>query len=299
MSRNRRRAAAMAIAGAFAVAPLVSACGAGQHPQSVLPTRLTEGVNASVGHIDVRNAFLLGPDPGQRLPKGANAPFYASIVEKGSAPDRLVGIEATGLAASAQIAGGGIDLPPNQLISLNPLSAGRPTGVPTPGTSPSGTPAPAASPNASGTPSKGTAKKGTPAKSGKPGAPSGAATPQGTPSGPASSPAGTTGAATPPVFLSGLQTPLSGGENVRLTLHFQQAGALTISVPVLPRADYYGTYPPAPSGTTATTPSPATTGSPATPAASPTPGATGSPSAGAVKPTKHPKGKKSSAKPGA
>ncbi|MCO5993210.1 RAD23 family protein [Actinoallomurus rhizosphaericola] len=297
MSRNRRRAVAMAIAGAFAVAPLVSACGAGQHPQSVLPTRLTEGVNASVGHVDVRNAFVLGPDPGQRLPQGANAPFYAYIVDKAGS-DRLVGVDAPGVAQSVQIAGGGIDLPSNQLISLNPQSGSRPAGVPTPGTSPSGTPTPATSPGATATPGA----SGSPGKAGKKAKPgkSGTATPQSTPSSPAasaSSPAGTTGAATPLVILSGLTAPLNGGENIRLTLHFQQAGSLTVTVPVIPRADYYSTYPPAPSGTIATTPTPGAPGSPTTPGASPTPGASTSPTAGAATPTKHAKAKKASAKP--
>ncbi|MEV5748134.1 hypothetical protein AB0L00_09985 [Actinoallomurus sp. NPDC052308] len=300
MSRNRRRAAAMAIAGAFAVAPLVSACGAGQHPQSVLPTRLTEGVNASVGHIDVRNAFVLGPEPGQRLPVGANAPFYAYIVDKGTS-DRLVGVEAPGVAQSVQIAGGGIALPPNQLISTNPQASAQPSGVPTPGTSPSGTPGAAATPGASGAPTKAPAKKTT---AGKPAKPGGTATPQNTPSGPATSatpgaasPTGTTGGATPLVILTGLTTQLNGGENIRLTLHFAQAGALTVNVPVVPRADYYSTYPPAPSGGTATTPSPGVPGSATTPGATPAPGASGSPTTGAATPTKHAKAKKASAKP--
>jgi copper(I)-binding protein len=312
VSRYRRRAVAMAIAGAFAVAPLVSACAAGQHPQSVLPTRLTEGVNASVGHVDVRNAFVLGPEPGQRLPVGSSAPFYAWIVNKATTPDRLVGVEAPGWAQSVEIAGGGLSLPPNQLVSTNlPTASPQPSGVPTPGTSPSGTPS-------------APAKKPAPGKPGKPGAPSGAqagtpgagtqspgAPASTTPTGPAVSPppsapstAGTA-AGGPAVILKGLTRELMGGENIRLTLHFQQAGSLTVNVPVVPRADYYATYPPAPSGgTTSTPPGAPAPGSPApgtTPGGTATPGASGSPSAGAAspaaKPGKHARAKKASPKP--
>ncbi|GAB3987814.1 hypothetical protein GCM10029978_108080 [Actinoallomurus acanthiterrae] len=283
MSRNRRRAVAMAIAGALAVAPMVSACAAGQHPQSVLPTRLTEGVNASVGRVDVRNAFVLGPEPGQRLPVGASAPFYAWIVVKGTSADKLVGVEAAGSAQSVEIASGGLDLPPNQLISTNPQATGeQPPGASTPGVSPSGVP--------SGTPTKG-AKKA-PAKPGT--------TPTGTPT--AGAPAtgvtpktpstgGAPAEATPGVVLRGLAREFTGGESIRLTLHFQQAGALTIDVPVVPRAGYYATYPPAPS----------------TPSAPPTPGTSASPTAGgaapagsatpAAKASKHAKAKKPAASP--
>lgn len=308
MSRNRRRAVAMAIAGAFAVAPLVSACAAGQHPQSVLPTRLTEGVNASVGHVDVRNAFVLGPDPGQRLPVGSSAPFYAWIVNKASSPDRLVGVDAPGLAQSVEIVGGGLSLPPNQLVSTNLQAASpQPSGVPTPGTSPSGTP------------SKAPAKKPVPGKSGKPGAPSGAPTGtpgagtqspaapgSTTPTGPATSAPSTAGTAAggPAVVLKGLTRQLMGGENIRLTLHFQQAGSLTVNVPVVPRADYYATYPPAPRGGTASTtpgtPAPGTPAPGGTPGGTATPG-TGSPSAGAASPAgksaKHTRAKKASPAP--
>ncbi|GAA4634345.1 hypothetical protein GCM10023196_075500 [Actinoallomurus vinaceus] len=300
MSRNRRRTVAMAIAGAIAVAPAVSACAAGQHPQSVLPTRLTEGVNASVGRVDVRNAFVLGPEPGQRLPAGASAPFYAWIVVKGTSADKLVGAEASGTAQSVEVANGGLTLPPNQLISTNPQATGeQPPGAPAPAVSPSGSP--------SGTPTKG-AKKA-PSKPGTtPGAPT-VGSPSGAP--PAGSPAagspatgGTAAAATPSVVLKGLAKELTGGESIRLTLHFQQAGALTLDVPVVPRAGYYATYPPAPSGGTPSAPAGAP--GPGT-SVSPAPGTNTSPTAGApagsptpaAKSGKHTKAKKPSTAPSA
>jgi copper(I)-binding protein len=290
----------MAIIGAFAVAPLVSACAAGQHPQSVMPTRLTEGVNASVGQIAVRNAFVLGPEPGQRLPVGASAPLYAWIVVRGTSADKLVGVDAPGVAQSVEIANGGVTLPPNQLISTNSQATPQQSGVPTPGVTPSGTP------------TKGTVKKGTPAKpgspsgkpTGTPGAPSSPAT-SGSPSVPSTG--GTAAGTTPTVILKGLTKEFSGGESIRLTLHFQQAGAVDLDVPVVPRAGSYATYPAAPSGgttsTPAGTPSPGTPAPGTTPGASTTPGVSKSPAAGAATPAgksgKHVKGKKASAPPAA
>ena len=50
----------------------------------------------------------------------------------------------------------------------------------------------------------------------------------------------------PEVVLTGLANPLLGGKTVQLTLIFQQAGAVTLSVPVEPHAYDYATYSPPP-----------------------------------------------------
>jgi len=87
----------------------------------------------------------------------------------------------------------------------------------------------------------------------------------------------------PMVVLSGLTSPLSGGENVDVTLKFQNAGPVTLPVPVEPQSFYYSTYsqaatptptaptpPPATPTPTAPTPSGRSTTTPATPTATPT-----------------------------
>lgn len=267
MSRNRRRAVAIAAVGAFAVAPMVSACAAGQHPQTVLPTQLAEGANASVDKIAIRNVFVLGPDPGQRLPKDGSAPLYASIVA--ARPDRLVAVEAPDAAGSVEIAGGALTLPPNELVSTNTAVSGPPaSNRPTPGATPSRKP---------GKPGK-TPRKQAPT----PGAP-GSATP--TPGAPAGSPtAGTQQPGAPgaapalpqpsSVVLTRLTKELTGSETIKVTLHFQQAGAVTLNVPVVTRQGYYATYSPAPAA-----PGPATT--PGVPSASASAGASAGPTAGA------------------
>ena len=51
----------------------------------------------------------------------------------------------------------------------------------------------------------------------------------------------------PKVVLEGLIRPLTGGSSVRLVLTFQNASSVTMTVPVMPRAQYYSTFsPPSP-----------------------------------------------------
>lgn len=72
----------------------------------------------------------------------------------------------------------------------------------------------------------------------------------------------------PEVILQGLTRPLTGGSTVRLVMIFQNAGVLSLVVPVMPQAQYYSTFSPPPS------PSPSPSTSPkasATPSASPSP----------------------------
>jgi len=54
---------------------------------------------------------------------------------------------------------------------------------------------------------------------------------------------------TPQVVLNGLTNPLSGGETVQLVLNFQNAGVVTLMVPVEPAAYEFATYSPPPTPT--------------------------------------------------
>jgi copper(I)-binding protein len=130
--RDKRRVVAVAIAGALAIAPAVSACGAGREPQTAAPTQLTEGVNVTTKNgMAVRNLFVLGPAPGQQLPAGSATAVYAYMVNNSTdgRPDRLISVTAPGTAQSAQIQGGAINLPYQQLVRLGTAD---PTGLTTP-----------------------------------------------------------------------------------------------------------------------------------------------------------------------
>jgi hypothetical protein len=80
---------------------------------------------------------------------------------------------------------------------------------------------------------------------------------------------------TPKVVLTGLTTPLTGGQTVQLVFTFAEAGSVTLSVPVEPRAYDYATYAPPP------TPKPEPKPK-AHPSATPTGSATASASASAT-----------------
>jgi len=56
----------------------------------------------------------------------------------------------------------------------------------------------------------------------------------------------------PEIVLNGLTNPLSGGETVRLTFTFTNAGVVTLMVPVEPAAYEFATYFPPPSPTAST-----------------------------------------------
>jgi copper(I)-binding protein len=59
----------------------------------------------------------------------------------------------------------------------------------------------------------------------------------------------------PEVVLQDLTRPLSGGSTVRLVMIFQNAGAVTLVLPVMPQAQYYSTFTPPPSPSPSPTPS--------------------------------------------
>jgi copper(I)-binding protein len=132
VSRYSRRMVAVGIAGALSIIPAVSACGAGNDPQTAEPTQLTEGVNVTTKNgVAVRNLFVLGPPPGQQINPGSAATLYGAVVNDSTEgqPDRLVGISAPGVAQTAQIQGGGIDLPYQRLVRLGVTSQ---AGITTP-----------------------------------------------------------------------------------------------------------------------------------------------------------------------
>lgn len=125
MIRNSRRVVALAIAGAVAIAPVISGCGAGFDPQTSIPTQLTEGVNVSVpidsdsaSQVEIRNMFVLGPQNGAEVAAGGSVPLYAGMINRvNGQPDRLIGVNSADFQ-SAQIKGGGVQLPPHQLAWL-------------------------------------------------------------------------------------------------------------------------------------------------------------------------------------
>ena len=79
----------------------------------------------------------------------------------------------------------------------------------------------------------------------------------------------------PQMVLVGLTRPLEGGQNIPVTLVFQNAGAVTLNVPVMARRDYYATYLPPPIAS----PAPSASGKGRSKKASPSPSGASSASA--------------------
>lgn len=75
----------------------------------------------------------------------------------------------------------------------------------------------------------------------------------------------------PRVVLRHLTRTLNGGQWIRLNLQFQNAGFVSLKVPVMPRTESYGTFSPAPVLVAPHATSTATPTAPVTPSPTPTP----------------------------
>lgn len=83
----------------------------------------------------------------------------------------------------------------------------------------------------------------------------------------------------PQVVMENLTRSLNGGAAIKVVMNFQKAGAVTLEVPVMPKAQYYATFSPAPQSPSPTptdpgkhhpSPSPATASPVPSPTATPT-----------------------------
>jgi copper(I)-binding protein len=96
----------------------VTACDAGTnaptlsqyHPQS-------DGINADVHGIKIRNVFVLGAPVGSSLAPGQATGLFLALFNGGRG-DRLAGAAAPGIATSVRLPPGGIRLPAGQAIYL-------------------------------------------------------------------------------------------------------------------------------------------------------------------------------------
>lgn len=259
--RNSRRGVVLAVAGAVAIAPVISGCGAGREPQSAAPSRLSEGVNVSIptqkpetAQINLRNMFLLGGQPGETLKPGASLPLYGVMINQvRGRQDRLVSVSSPAFG-QARIEGGGITLPPAAADGTGGVAKLLGKAHPAPATTPSGekkTKPP------TGTPShEPTGAGATPATPGTP-ASGNTAGPQ--ESGPPAAPGGER----PLVVLSGLTRNLIAGTDIPVRMQFEHAGAVEFQAPVVPHQGDFLTYPLAsPTGPASGSPAPSPSANP-------------------------------------
>lgn len=107
----------VAAAAVAALLPALAGCEAGSNAPTLAWHAPTDGAEATVAGISIRDVFVLGDKLNGTLPAGHSAGLFFALVNTGS-PDRLVSITAPGAAKSVTLPGGSIRLAPRQAVLL-------------------------------------------------------------------------------------------------------------------------------------------------------------------------------------
>jgi copper(I)-binding protein len=228
------RALRAATMGALLLSPIaLSACSAGQVPQTATQNRDKVGPEAAVGDITLRQVTLAHPQDGLYAP-GDEAELQLAIVNSDTEADTLVGIE--GEAFDGVVVSGQATASPAVPETPSAAPVTTPATPTTPGTAPETT-----APGATTTPEATTTPGATPTVPAAPSAPSASTQVQ------IPVPAGTTvflgGAGGATVELADLTEELTAGESIEVTLTFERAGEVTVQAlvatpeRVLPRGE--------------------------------------------------------------
>ncbi|MGY1679753.1 copper chaperone PCu(A)C [Geodermatophilus sp. SYSU D01176] len=202
------RALRAATMGALLLSPIaLTACSAGQVPQTATQNRDKVGTEAAVGDIVLRQITLAYPQDGLYA-EGDDAELQMAIVNSDTEADTLVGIE--GEAFDGVVVSGQATASPAVPGSTSAAPTTTPAAPPT--TTPEATTSPGATPTAT-----------VPATPTTPSASTEVQIPV---------PAGATvflgGASGATVELIGLSEELTAGETIEVTLTFQRAGEVTV-----------------------------------------------------------------------
>ena len=228
------RALRAATMGALLLSPIaLSACSAGQVPQTATQNRDKVGPEAAVGDITLRQVTLAHPQDGLYAP-GDEAELQLAIVNSDTEADTLVGIE--GEAFDGVVVSGQATASPAVPETPSAAPVTTPATPTTPGTAPETT-----APGATTTPEATTTPGATPTVPAAPSTPSASTQVQ------IPVPAGTTvflgGAGGATVELADLTEELTAGESIEVTLTFERAGEVTVQAlvatpeRVLPRGE--------------------------------------------------------------
>jgi copper(I)-binding protein len=242
------RALRAATMGVLLLSPIaLTACSAGQVPQTATQNRDKVGPEAAVGDITLRQITLAYPQDGL-YSAGDDAELQMAIVNSDTEADTLVGIEGEafdGVVVSGQATASAVPSSPS--AATTPATPSTPGAAPATPTTPGATPSTPTTPGA--TTSAPTTPGATPSTPTTPGATTSAPTTPGatpvpgtvpTSSAPAAAstqvqipiPAGSTvflgGAGGPTVELADLSEELTSGQSIEVTLTFQRAGEVTV-----------------------------------------------------------------------
>ncbi|HZG89806.1 MAG TPA: hypothetical protein VEZ42_06280 [Pseudonocardia sp.] len=240
MSRIPRiRPTGAAVAGAMIGVVVLAGCGAGQIAQTAEQVAAVGGVSGNAGPIAVRDAsieFAEDAEGADLYPVGGSAPLQMSIANSGQRTDRLV--SATSPAASSVQISGNAEIPPGQVVVVE----GAPLEDAGPGLAPTGSRAPGAvnpAPTAGAQPTA--PVEPTVAPTGPPSPADEAPPVTGDPREGGFDPAGPgQGTDLQPgavdqgiqVVLTGLREEVRAGLTYPVVLTFEQAGEVSIEVPV-------------------------------------------------------------------
>jgi copper(I)-binding protein len=211
-STARRRLVPAALG--FGLVLALAGCGAGQITQTDTQIAAVNGASGQAGPVGVRNAQLAFPANAARYyPKGSDAPLVASVVNDGSSADRLVSVSSPA-AASVNVQG----------------SAALPAGFAVTAAEPAAGQSATASPSAPTSSSAGSPAPSTGTSAPSAGQPSGASPGASTSAGPL--PVGKIS-----ITLTGLNRDVRPGETIKVTFVFQNAGPVTLDVPIGPATE--------------------------------------------------------------
>jgi copper(I)-binding protein len=116
-SRASRLPGRLLIVAAAALIPAVAGCEAGNNAPTLSWHPPAEGTGTVVHNIAIRNVFVLGGSGTTAIPAGQSAGLYFALVNTGT-PDRLMSVQAPGIAKGVTIPGGSVRLATNQVVLL-------------------------------------------------------------------------------------------------------------------------------------------------------------------------------------
>ncbi|MET8995418.1 hypothetical protein [Amycolatopsis sp. Hca4] len=219
--QNRRVLGAGVLA--LGAALVLAGCGAGQITQTDSQQPAVNGTHAQVKTIELRNAAVQYPKSGPGYPAGATPALTLTIVNSGAQDDSLVSVT-TEDGGQATIAGSKTVVAMHSLV-IGPDDAVESTNEvqATSSAAPTSSSAPASS---SSTPT------GSSSASNSPGNLTATATSEVPSSGPAATPTAPEKVGQATVTLPALKQPLWPGQVIKVTFVFQNAGPVTVELPV-------------------------------------------------------------------
>jgi copper(I)-binding protein len=218
--QNRRVLGAGVLA--LGAALVLAGCGAGQITQTSTQQAAVNGTHAQVKNIDLRNAAVQYPTSGPGYAAGATPALTLTIVNRDAQDDSLVSVTTEG-GGQATIAGSKTIVAGHSLV-IGPDDAVESTNEVQSTTS--GAPSSSSAPTSSATP------PGSSSATNSPGNLTATATSQVPSSGPAATPTAPEKVGQATVKLPALKQPLWPGQTIKVTFVFQNAGPVTVELPV-------------------------------------------------------------------